>query len=133
MQYDQQNKEIRTLNIFNEFEQQVEDKFSTANRGDDRNGELRPEQQEDFQRQYKQDYEDVFDNSTLSEKTKVLIGLAVASAMYSPYCIDQYFNDAIQKGWNREQVKEAIKVAAAIRSGFASVHAIQHMNDSAAE
>jgi alkylhydroperoxidase/carboxymuconolactone decarboxylase family protein YurZ len=60
---------------------------------------------------------------------KALIALAVASAIYEPYCIETYCNDAREYGWKEQQIPEAMQVAAAVQCGFASVHAVQQLND----
>jgi len=73
-------------------------------------------------------YNEVFKDSALSAKEKSLIALAVAHAVQCPYCIDAYSNDAVEKGYNNEQMMEAVHVAAAIRGGASLVHGVQMMN-----
>lgn len=73
-------------------------------------------------------YADVFKDSALSAREKSLIALAVAHAVQCPYCIDAYSADSIKKGYNKQQVMEAVHVAAAIRSGATLVHGVQMMN-----
>ena len=73
-------------------------------------------------------YGEVFADSALSAREKSLIALAVAHAVQCPYCIDAYSSDAFEKGWNEEQMMEAVHVAAAIRGGASLVHGVQMMN-----
>ncbi|MDZ4822935.1 MAG: arsenosugar biosynthesis-associated peroxidase-like protein [Flavobacteriales bacterium] len=73
-------------------------------------------------------YTEVFKDSALSAKEKSLIALAVAHAVQCPYCIDAYSTDATEKGYSKEQMMEAVHVAAAIRGGASLVHGVQMMN-----
>lgn len=73
-------------------------------------------------------YGKVFKDSALTAREKSLIALAVAHAVQCPYCIDAYSSDTIAKGYSKEQVMEAVHVAAAIRSGATLVHGVQMMN-----
>ena len=73
-------------------------------------------------------YNEVFKGSALSAKEKSIIALAVAHAVQCPYCIDAYSNDAVEKGYSKEQMMEAVHVAAAIRGGASLVHGVQMMN-----
>ena len=73
-------------------------------------------------------YGAAFGESALTAKEKSLIALAVAHAVQCPYCIDAYSSDAFEKGWNEEQMMEAVHVAAAIKGGAALVHGVQMMN-----
>jgi alkylhydroperoxidase/carboxymuconolactone decarboxylase family protein len=73
-------------------------------------------------------YTEVFKDSALTAKEKSLIALAVAHAVQCPYCIDAYSTDAYEKGWDEEQMMEAVHVAAAIRGGASLVHGVQMMN-----
>lgn len=73
-------------------------------------------------------YAAVFEEGALSEREKALIGLAVASAVQCPYCIDAYTQASLEKGSNLEQMTEAIHVANAIRGGASLVHGVQMKN-----
>ncbi len=73
-------------------------------------------------------YGAVFEEGALSEREKALIGLAVASAVQCPYCIDAYTQASLEKGSNLEQMTEAIHVANAIRGGASLVHGVQMRN-----
>ncbi|HEU0014677.1 MAG TPA: arsenosugar biosynthesis-associated peroxidase-like protein [Longimicrobium sp.] len=73
-------------------------------------------------------YNAVFAEGALSEREKSLIALAVAHAVQCPYCIDAYTSDCLGKGADREQMTEAVHVAAAIRGGASLVHGIQMRN-----
>jgi alkylhydroperoxidase/carboxymuconolactone decarboxylase family protein len=73
-------------------------------------------------------YGAVFAEGALSEREKALIALAVAHAVQCPYCIDAYTQDCLEKGSNKEQMTEAVHVAAAIRGGASLVHGVQMKN-----
>lgn len=73
-------------------------------------------------------YGAVFADSALTAREKSLIALAVSHAVQCPYCIDAYSSDAYEKGWNEQQMMEAVHVAAAIRGGASLVHGVQMMN-----
>ena len=73
-------------------------------------------------------YNAVFAEGALTEREKSLIALAVAHTVQCPYCIDAYTNDCLNKGVNKEQIMEAIHVAAAIRGGAYLVHGVQAKN-----
>jgi len=73
-------------------------------------------------------YSAVFAEGALSAREKALIALAVSHAVQCPYCIDAYTQDCLEKGSNREQMTEAVHVAAAIRGGASLVHGLQMRN-----
>jgi alkylhydroperoxidase/carboxymuconolactone decarboxylase family protein len=73
-------------------------------------------------------YGEVFEEGALTAREKSLIALAVAHTVQCPYCIDAYTNDTLQRGITKEQMMEAIHVAAAIRGGASLVHGVQMMN-----
>ena len=73
-------------------------------------------------------YGPVFDEGALSKREKSLIALAVASAVQCPYCIDAYTKGSLEAGADKEQMTEAIHVAAAIRGGASLVHGVQMRN-----
>jgi len=64
----------------------------------------------------------VFEAGALSEKTKQLIAVAVAHVTQCPYCIRSHTKYAIQKGASKEEIMEAIWVAAEMRAGAAYAH-----------
>jgi len=70
-------------------------------------------------------YEAVFAEGALSEREKALIALAVSHALQCPYCIDAYSSTCLEKGADRQQMTEAVHVAAAIRGGASLVHGVQ--------
>jgi alkylhydroperoxidase/carboxymuconolactone decarboxylase family protein YurZ len=92
------------------------------------NNEMQRENKKDFLMGYEKNYKEIFRNNALTEKIKVLIALASASAIYHPYCINLFINDAKEKGWSDEQIKETIQVATAVNSAFVSVHAVEKIN-----
>jgi len=73
-------------------------------------------------------YAEVFKDGALSSREKALIALAVAHATQCPYCIDAYTSTCLEKGYEKEEMMEAVHVAAAIKSGTALVYGVQMMN-----
>ena len=59
----------------------------------------------------------------LPEKTKQLIAVAVAHVTQCPYCIKGHTAQAMKKGASKEEIMEAIWVAAEMRAGAATAHA----------
>ncbi|MEO8773435.1 MAG: carboxymuconolactone decarboxylase family protein, partial [Gelidibacter sp.] len=55
----------------------------------------------------------VFQEGALDEKTKQLIAVAVAHVTKCPYCIRAHTPQAMRKGASKEEIMEAIWVAAA--------------------
>jgi alkylhydroperoxidase/carboxymuconolactone decarboxylase family protein len=72
-------------------------------------------------------YNGVFEESALSAREKSLIALAVAHTVQCPYCIDAYTQDGLERGVDKEEMMEAVHVAAAIRGGASLVHGVQMM------
>jgi len=87
-------------------------------------GEHAPELWEKFS----QWYGAVFKEGALTEREKALIALAVAHTVQCPYCIDAYTQTCLEKGSSREQMTEAVHVAAAIKGGSALAHGVQMKN-----
>lgn len=65
----------------------------------------------------------------LDEKTKQLIAVAVAHVTQCPYCIRAHTPQAMKKGASREEIMEAIWVAAEMRAGAAYAHATIAMDE----
>lgn len=65
----------------------------------------------------------VFQAGALPEKTKQLIAVAVAHVTQCPYCIRAHTRVALAKGATREEIMEAIWIAAEMRAGAAYAHA----------
>lgn len=65
----------------------------------------------------------VFEAGALDEKTKQLIAVAVAHVTQCPYCIKAHTPQAMRKGATKEEIMEAIWVAAAGRASGAYTHA----------
>lgn len=65
----------------------------------------------------------VFKEGELDEKTKQLIAVAVAHVTQCPYCIKAHTPQALRKGASKEEIMEAIWVAAEMRAGAAYAHA----------
>jgi len=64
----------------------------------------------------------VFKEGALPEKTKQLIAVAVAHVTQCPYCIRGHTAQAMRKGASKEEIMEAIWVAAEMRAGAAYAH-----------
>ncbi len=60
----------------------------------------------------------------MPEKTKQLIAVAVAHVTQCPYCIDSHTKIAGRKGATKEEIMEAIWVAAEMRAGGAVAHSV---------
>lgn len=73
-------------------------------------------------------YGEVFAEGALSAREKSLIALAVAHAVQCPYCIDAYTKDTLEKGYDLDQLTEAVHVATAIRGGASLVHGMQMLD-----
>lgn len=65
----------------------------------------------------------VFKEGVLDEKTKQLIAVAVAHVTQCPYCIKAHTPQALKSGATKEEIMEAIWVAAEMRAGAAYAHA----------
>jgi AhpD family alkylhydroperoxidase len=75
----------------------------------------------------------VFAEGALPAKTKQLIAVAVAHVTQCPYCIRGHTKQALKVGASREELMEAIWVAAEMRAGGAYAHsllAIEAMDES---
>ena len=71
----------------------------------------------------------VFEAGALPEKTKQLIAVAVAHVTQCPYCIRSHTKGALRKGASKEEIMEAIWVAAEMRAGAAYAHATLAMDE----
>ncbi len=58
----------------------------------------------------------------IPRKYRELIALAVAHTTQCPYCIEVHSKHAKQAGASREEVAEAVLLAAALRAGGAAAH-----------
>jgi AhpD family alkylhydroperoxidase len=58
----------------------------------------------------------------VSQKVRELIAVAVAHTTQCPYCIKVHTKNARKAGASKEEVAEAIFIAAAIRSSGAAAH-----------
>lgn len=73
----------------------------------------------------------IFSEGALPEKTKQLIAVAVGHVTQCPYCIRAHTRQALDKGASKEEIMEAIWVAAEMRAGAAYAHgnlAMDEMN-----
>src|SRR6188474_3289455 len=66
--------------------------------------------------------ESVFAEGAITTKTKQLIAVAVAHVTQCPYCIRGHTKAAMREGATREELMEAIWVAAEMRAGAAYSH-----------
>src|SRR5664279_2207913 len=66
----------------------------------------------------------VFADGALPARTKQLIAVAVAHVTQCPYCIRGHTKAALRHGASREELMEAIWVAAEMRAGGAYAHSI---------
>jgi AhpD family alkylhydroperoxidase len=79
---------------------------------------LAPETEKAFQAFSRQ----VFADGALPAKTKQLIAVAVAHVTQCPYCIRGHTKAALRHGVTRQELMEAIWVAAEMRAGGAYAH-----------
>jgi AhpD family alkylhydroperoxidase len=79
---------------------------------------LAPETEKAFQAFSQQ----VFADGALPAKTKQLIAVAVAHVTQCPYCIRGHTKAALRDGATRQELMEAIWVAAEMRAGGAYAH-----------
>ena len=70
-----------------------------------------------------------FADGALPGKTKQLIAVAVAHVTQCPYCIKGHTKAALRAGASREELMEAIWVAAEMRAGGAYAHSILTIED----
>ena len=66
----------------------------------------------------------VFADGALPAKTKQLIAVAVAHVTQCPYCIRGHTKAALRHGATRQEIMEAVWVAAEMRAGGAYAHAV---------
>src|SRR5919112_2111861 len=66
----------------------------------------------------------MFADGALPAKTKQLIAVAVAHVTQYPYCIKGHTRAAMRQGATREELMEAIWVAAEMRAGGAYAHSV---------
>ena len=71
----------------------------------------------------------VFKDGMLPEKTKRLIAVAVAHVTQCPYCIVDHTVKAFKEGARKEEITEAIYVAAELHACTAFAHAPSVMDD----
>jgi AhpD family alkylhydroperoxidase len=79
---------------------------------------LTPETEKAFQAFSRQ----VFADGALPAKTKQLVAVAVAHVTQCPYCIRGHTKAALRHGATRQEILEAIWVAAEMRAGAAYAH-----------
>ena len=87
--------------------------------------QLTPEPHEAFQTFSRK----VFANGALTTKTKQLIAVAVAHVTQCPYCIRGHTKAAMREGVTREELMEAIWVAAEMRAGAAYAHSVLALDE----
>jgi len=62
------------------------------------------------------------EGGAIPAKTRELIAIAVAHATSCPYCIEAHVKAAKKLGATKEEVSEAIMIAAALCAGAAAAH-----------
>lgn len=87
----------------------------------ERRRELAPEQDAAFQAFSKA----VFADGALDARTKQIIAVAVAHVTQCPWCIEGHVKAARRSGATREEIMEAIWVAAEMRAGAAYAHSVK--------
>ncbi len=65
----------------------------------------------------------IFEDGALPVKTKEIIAVAVSHVTQCPYCIRAHTKKALESGATKEELMEAIWVAAEMRAGAAYSHA----------
>ncbi|MCB1503577.1 MAG: carboxymuconolactone decarboxylase family protein [Hyphomicrobiaceae bacterium] len=65
---------------------------------------------------------EAFSEGKLDVKTKQLIAVAAAHVTQCPWCIEGHTRQAIEAGAAREEIMEAIWIAAEMRAGAAYAH-----------
>jgi len=75
----------------------------------------------------------VFAEGALDKRTKQLIAVAVAHVTQCPWCIEGHVKGARREGASREQIMEAIWVAAEMRAGASYAHSLETLDLFAAE
>lgn len=91
---------------------------STTRETAQRRRDLAPETQAAFDAFGRQ----VFAEGALSTKMKQIVAVAVAHVTQCPYCIKGHIKAALRSGATREELMEAIWVAAEMRAGGAYAH-----------
>jgi len=66
----------------------------------------------------------VFADGALPTKTKQLVAVAVAHVTQCPYCIQGHTKGALRYGATKQEIREAIWVAAEIRAGGTYAHSL---------
>lgn len=87
-----------------------------------RPGNQRRELTPDTETAWREFSRSVFKAGALDAKTKQLIAVAAAHVTQCPYCIKGHTPAAAREGASREEIMEAIWVAAEMRSGGAVAH-----------
>jgi AhpD family alkylhydroperoxidase len=62
------------------------------------------------------------EDGAIPRKYRELMAIAVASTTQCPYCLDFHTRNAKKAGATREEVAEAVFIAAALRAGAAATH-----------
>jgi AhpD family alkylhydroperoxidase len=71
----------------------------------------------------------VFKAGALDDKTKQLIAVAVAHVTQCPYGIHSHTEQAVKKGASKEEIMEAVWIAAEMRAGAAYAHSALAMDE----
>ena len=71
----------------------------------------------------------VFKAGALDEKTKQLIAVAVSHVTQCPFCIHSHTEQAMKRGASKEEIMEAVWIAAEMRAGAAYAHSELAMDE----
>jgi AhpD family alkylhydroperoxidase len=71
----------------------------------------------------------VFADGALSGRAKHIIAVAVAHVTQCPYCIKGHTKAALRHGATREELMEAIWIAAEMRAGAAYAHSVLALDE----
>ena len=67
------------------------------------------------------------EDGAIPRKFRELIAIAVACTTQCPYCLDAHTKNAKRAGATRQEVAEAVFLAAALRAGAAATHGMLAM------
>jgi AhpD family alkylhydroperoxidase len=87
-------------------------------------GELRALAPEEFRGFVELDKIVGVDDGVIPRKYRELIAIAVACTTQCPYCLDVHTRGAKRAGAAKEEVAEAVLLAAALRAGAATTHGL---------
>ena len=90
--------------------------------------EMRHNLAPDQERAFRDFSKAVFAEGALDKRTKQLVAVAVAHVTQCPWCIEGHVKGARREGASREQIMEAIWVAAEMRAGASYAHSLKTLD-----